>query len=180
MTTIPHRAAALAALVALSLCGAARAEPGRQPPTYFQAGLGLSWANTDTNNSNQGAGDWMIGYRFSQYVGVQAAGFILNSPHHQPVIPGGAPLYDFESYYGVQLVGFLPFTPYWDGYATIGGGQSRLTSATPGAGTQDKGDGSTGVGLRWQVFDHFAMSIDATWLWNAKVVNGGLRAEVNF
>jgi hypothetical protein len=175
----PIRAAALAALATLGLATAAHAEPGRFPVNYFQVGIGGGLAATYLSEQNQGTTALMAGYRFSPYWGVQAIGFQVNSVAHQPSTPG-APYYDFERFWGVQLVGFIPCTPYWDIYGEIGGGQAHLTSATPGAGTQDKTDALTGVGLRWQMTDHFAMSLGATRLWDTRVTNGTLRAEFNF
>jgi hypothetical protein len=175
-----RRFAALAALASIGLCDAARAEPGRFPVTYFQAGIGGSVVKTDTDPQHQDATDAMIGFRFNPYVGIQAVGFKLNSTFHQQVVPGAAPLYDFESYYGAQIVGFIPATPYWDIFGEIGGGQVHSTSGTPGVAAQDKGDGLTGAGLRWQIVDHFALSLGFSYLWNIKVMHTGLRAEVNF
>jgi hypothetical protein len=175
----PSRAASLAVLAGLCLAAAAHAEPGRWPPTYFQAGIGAGLAATETHDSNQGLTDVMLGFRFNQNIGVQAVGFQINSVAHRPSTPG-APLYDFERYVGVQVVGFIPCTPYWDIFGEIGGGQSRFTSATPGAGSQEQADGLVGAGIRWQITDHVAVSLDAVRLWDARVNNGTLRAEFNF
>lgn len=179
MNPITIRVPMLAALAGLGLVATAQAEPGRSPTTYFQAGIGGGVAEEASHGSNQGTTSVMAGFRLNQYAGVQAVGFQINSVAHQPSNPA-APAYDFDRFWGVQLVGFIPCTPYWDIVGEIGGGQSRFTSATPGAGTQDKSDGLVGAGLRWQVTDHVAMSLDVTRLWDARVTNGSLRAELNF
>jgi hypothetical protein len=173
----PTRAAILAALAGFVI--GAHAEPGRYPPTYVQVGLGAGVAETNTYSANQGTTSVMAGFRFNQYVGVQAIGFEINNVQHRPANPP-APFYEFERFWGGQLVGFVPLTSYWDFYGEIGGGQSRTTSATPGASPQDKTDGLTGAGLRWQILDHVAVTLDVTRLWNARVTNGTLRAELNF
>jgi len=179
LNPIPTRAAILAVVTALGLVGAAHAEPGRFPVNYFQVGIGGGLAATNLSETNQGTTAVMVGYRFNPYWGVQAIGFKINSVSHQPSNPG-APYYDFEHFYGVQVVGFIPATPYWDIYGELGGGQVHTSSLTPGAGSQDKGDVLTGVGIRWQMTDHFAMSLGATRLWDTRVTNGTLRAEFNF
>jgi hypothetical protein len=179
LNPISIRAAIVAALAAFGFVTAAQAEPGRGPVTYFQAGIGGGLAATYLSEENQGTVAVMAGYRFNPYVGVQAVGFQVPTVAHQPSTPG-APYYDFERFWGVQLVGFIPCTPYWDLFGEVGAGQAHLTSATPGAGTQDKTDGLTGAGIRWQLTDHFAMSLDVTRLWDTRVTNGTLRAEVNF
>jgi hypothetical protein len=174
------RAAILAALAGLGLVTAAQAEPGRQPPTYFQAGIGGGMTETNTHGSNQGSAEAMLGFRFNQYVAVQAIAFQINDVAHSlPLVPG-PPLYDFERFYGGQVVGFIPATPYWDIFGEVGAGQSRLTSGTAGAAPEDKGDWLLGGGLRWQITDHFAASLNVTRLWEARATNGTLRAEVNF
>jgi len=174
------RAAILAALAGLGLVTAVQAEPGRQPPTYFQVGLGGGVAETHTHGSNQGTSEAMVGFRFNQYVGVQAVAFQINDVVHAPSTLPGPPVYDFDRFWGAQLVGFIPCTPYWDIFGEIGGGQVHSTSGTPGVAAQDKGDGLTGAGLRWQIVDHFALSLGFSYLWNIKVMHTGLRAEVNF
>ena len=179
MNPNPFRAVSVAAIAGLCLAGAAHAEPGRWPPTYFQAGIGAGLAATETHDSNQGTTDVMVGYRFNQYVGVQAVAFQINSVAHRPPDPT-APLFDFEHYWGVQVVGFIPCTPYWDIFGELGGGRSHFTSATPGAGWQEEPEGLVGAGIRWQVTDHAALSLDVVRLWDARVNNGMLRAEFNF
>jgi hypothetical protein len=176
----PYRLATLGLLAAFGLAGTASAEPGRYPPTYFQAGIGGSIVKTDTIDQHQDAADWMVGYRINQYVGVQAVGFNLNSTVHQRGVPGGPPLYDFDSYWGGQVVGFIPATPYWDIYGELGGGQVHETANVAGAPAHDKGDALTGVGIRWQIIDHFALNLGFSYLWNTKVMHTGLRADVNF
>jgi hypothetical protein len=180
LNKIPHRLAALALLACIGWSGAARAEPGRYPPTYFQAGIGWSEVKTDVDTSRQQALDWMAGYRFNEYVGVQAVGFNLNSTWHQPIPPNGATLYDFSSYAGGQVVGFIPCTPYWDIFGELGAGQVHQTSATPGAPALNKTEGIVGTGVRWQIVDHVAVSLGFSYLWDLKVMHTGLRAEVNF
>jgi opacity protein-like surface antigen len=175
-----NRLVALAVLASIGLCGTARAEPGYSPHNYVQAGLGGSIVKTETDTTHQNATDWMVGYRFTDYVGVQAVGYKLNSTFHQRPVAGGPPLYDFESYYGAQVVGFIPCTSYWDIFGELGGGRAHLTSASPGAAAQDKGDGLAGAGLRWQIIDHVAVSLGYSYLINTRVKHADLRAEVNF
>ena len=169
----------ITAVAGLCLAAAAQAEPGRSPTTYFQAGIGAGMAEASTQGTTQGTTSVMAGFRLNEYVGVQAIGFQMNTVSHRPSNPA-APDYDFERFWGAQLVGFIPCTPYWDIFGEIGGGQSRLTSATPGTTSQDKTDGLVGAGIRWQITDHVAMSLDVTRLWDARVTNGSLRAELNF
>ena len=182
MNSKNSRAAILTALAGLGLgfLAAAHADSSHQPPTYFQVGLGGGVAETHTHGSNQGTSEAMVGFRFNQYVGVQAVAFQINDVVHAPSTLPGPPVYDFDRFWGAQLVGFIPCTPYWDIYGEIGGGQSRMTSGTPGAPSQDKGDGLVGAGIRWQITDHIAASLDVTRLWDARVTNGTLRAELNF
>jgi hypothetical protein len=179
LNPIPLRAAILATLAGLGLAHPAQAEPGRWPPTYFMAGIGFGASEAHTEGVTESTTSVMVGYRFNQYVGVQAIGFQFNNVSRQPSNPA-APAYDFDAFRGVQVVGFLPCTSYWDIVGEAGGGQSRYTSATPGTSSNWKGDGLTGVGLRWQITDHLAASLDVTRVWDARVTHGSLRAEVNF
>ena len=158
----------------------ALAEPGHTPMHYFQAGIGTGLASTQTSIDNEGNTDWMVGYRFNAYVAVQAVGWHVNSVHHSTVVAGAAPAYDFSNFTGAQVVGFIPCTPYWDIYGELGGGQVHQVTSWPGVASQNKSDGVVGGGVRWQIVDHFALSLGVAQLWNTQVTNTSLRAEFNF
>jgi len=158
----------------------ALAEPGHTPMNYFQAGVGTGLASTQTSIDHEGNTDWMLGYRFNAYLAVQAVGWHVNSVRHSTVVAGTAPVYDFSNFTGAQVVGFIPCTPYWDLYGELGGGQVHQVTSWPGIASQNKSDGVVGAGVRWQMVDHFALSLGVAQLWSTQVTNTSLRAEFNF
>jgi hypothetical protein len=147
---------------------------------YVQAGIGTGLANTQTSINSEQTFDWMVGYRINSYVGVQAVGWHVNSVQHSTYVASEAPVYDFSGYTGAQIVGYFPATAYWDLYGELGGGRARQVTSWPGVGTQSQGNGLVGIGARWQVVDHFALSLDVSQLWKAQVTHSALRAEFNF
>jgi hypothetical protein len=174
----PRRAAT--ALLAGWAALAAHAEPGHTPMNYFQAGIGAGMASTQTDVDNEGSTDWMLGYRINPYVGVQAIGWRIDSVQHSRFVTGASPVYDFSSFTGVQVVGFVPCTAYWDLYGELGGGQVHQVTSWPGVSSPTEGDGVAGIGARWQMVDHFALSLGVARLWNTQVTHTTLRAEFNF
>ena len=160
--------------------GAAQAQ--QQPPTYhyFEAGFSSGLMSVSADSDHIGADGWMVGYRFNKNVGVQATGFSANTPFHQKLAGDGTPLYDFARYAGVQVVGYIPATSSWDIYGAVGVGRSIYGTAQPGFGNTSKTDGVIEGGLRWQVFQHFATSIELVRVLDAQSTYAALRAEVNF
>ena len=168
----------------LALAGglAAGAAQAQQPPTYryFEAGVSGGLMSVSADSDHIGADGWMIGYRFNKNIGVQAAGFSANAPFHQKLATDGTPLYDFARYAGVQVVGYIPATSFWDIYGAVGVGRSIHGTAQPGYGNLDKTDGVIEGGVRWQMFDHFAVSAELVRVLDAQSTFGALRAAVNF
>ncbi|HEX4510341.1 MAG TPA: hypothetical protein VH328_09690, partial [Burkholderiaceae bacterium] len=111
---------------------------------------------------------------------VQAVGWRVSSVQHSTFVTGDPPVYDFSSFAGAQVVGYIPCTAFWDLYGEIGAGQVHQVTSWPGISSPDKGDGVAGVGARWQIVDHFAVSLDVSRLWNTQITHTSLRAEFNF
>ncbi len=153
-----------------------------QPPVYnyFEAGFSSGLMSVSADSDHIGADGWMVGWRFNKNVGVQVAGFSANTPFHQKLQSDGTPLYDFSRYVGAQVVGYIPATSSWDIFGSAGVGRSTYGTAQPGFGNTTKTDGIVETGLRWQVFQHFAASVQLTRVLDAQSTYAGLRAAVNF
>jgi hypothetical protein len=166
----------------LALAGglAAGAANGQQSYSYFQAGVSGGLMSVQADPDHTGSLGWMLGYRFNENVGVQVAGFGAQTPYHQKLAQDGTPLYDFSRYVGVQAVGYIPATAYWDLYGALGVGRSTYGTLQAGFGSRSKTDGLVEAGVRYQVFDHVALSGGISRVVDAQSTNGYLRGEVDF
>jgi len=158
-------------------CGAAHGQPAT---SYFQAGVSGGLMSIAADPDHTGSTGWMVGYRFNKDVGVQVTGFGANTPFHQKPAADGTPLYDFARYVGVQGVGYIPATAYWDLYGALGVGRSSYGTLQAGHGGRSKTDGVVEAGVRYQIFEHGALSGGVVRVLDAQSTNGYLRAEVDF
>ena len=169
-------AAPALALVALLATGMVQAREDE-----VDLALGVGNLSTQTNPAHSQAWEGMVGYRFDQrQFGVQAVGMVQSQVYHRPVVTGGPALYDFDKFFGVQGVAYFPLTAYWDLYGAAGVGMATYASATPGAAAQHKTDTVLGVGIRWLVVPHMAISLDVTHLDSAGVTSPAIRGEFSF
>ena len=147
---------------------------------YFQAGASGGLMSVQADPDHTGSIGWMLGYRFNKNVGVQVVGFGAKTPYHQKLAPDGTPLYDFARFVGVQAVGFIPATSSWDLYGGLGVGRSTYGTLQPGFGNTTKTDGIVEAGVRYQIFEHAALSAGLQRVMDAQSTNGYLRGELNF
>jgi hypothetical protein len=145
--------------------------------------LGIGGGNVQVPNApvRSSTWNWMLGYRFhDRDFALQAVGLFQDQTWHQPPVSSGPPSYDFNRFAGLQGVAYWQLTPFWDVYASFGGGRAEYTSATTGAGTQTKSDTLEGIGLRWQVLTHLGVAFDLSHINGADVTAPQLRAELTF
>jgi hypothetical protein len=159
---------------------AAGAARGQEATSYFQAGVSGGLMTVAADPDHTGSIGWMAGYRFDKNFGVQVTGFGAKTPFHQKPALDGTPLYDFARYVGVQAVGYIPATSFWDLYGALGVGRSSYGTLQAGYGGRTKTDGVVEAGVRYQVFEHAALSGGAVRVLDAQSTNGYLRAEVDF
>jgi hypothetical protein len=174
----PAVATAVALAAALALPGAAQAQ--QIDYTYFQVGVAPGEMSVQLAPTNIASTEGMVGIRFNAYLGAQIVGTFANNPFHQRLATNGTPLYDYKSYIGPQVVGYWPLTAYWDMVGSLGVGRARYGTAQPGYGDISKTDGMVGIGVRWQVVPHFAVSAQVTQVVSASSTSAAGRFEFDF